>query len=477
MSEVETFVREKKRITEGNMFVEMTQHAVGQGGFFFGSLRYSGKEFCYVYDCGANNKAPLNREIDRVLEERKYINVEESDSENGEKPIINVLFLSHYDFDHVRGLIYLLERFHIKRVVLPYLNPKDKTAALLKNAGWWRRDRGLASNIMEFILNAVEWLIARNVEDVIQIPRENDFPRLPPIPGGDDRGGDPSRSGDEGRRAGPIPPRHFFEESENLNPVWCYIDANSQWQKNLDLHSKTNRPTHMNTVLYLKVPGPIKYWALAPYVHPPCEHCFDDFLNEVKKEFGNIDDATIIRGMSNSNFRERIRGCYDKFFPKGSNHNLISMTLYTGPTNLKTLFFVYGDSLFTYTMSGGILLTGDADFSDDINQKNEKCARCKSGLSGGKRRDAFLKYYDTFKVFVGALMAPHHGSRKSFSLSLLKYFRRATVCYACAGKNSYGHPSIEVRCAVDCCTRSRFQVVSDHSFSELKCVNVDRMTK
>ena len=456
------------------MSIEMTQHAVGQGGFFFGSLRYSGKEFCYVYDCGASNKTPLNREIDRVLEERNYINVEEADTDNEEKPIINVLFLSHYDFDHVRGLIYLLERFHVKRVVLPYLYRKDKTAALLKNAGWWRRDRGSAANIMEFISNSVEWLIARNVEDVIQIPRENDLPALPPTLGGDDRGDSPFPSDDDGDRAGPVPPLRFFEGVENLNPVWCYRDANNRWQKNLLLYSKTDRPTHMNTVLYLKIPDSIRYWVFAPYVHPPCEHCFGDFLNEVKREFTNIDDATIIQGMKNSNFRERIRGCYDKFFPKGSNHNLISMTLYTGPTSLKNLFFLYGNSVFSYTKSGGMLLTGDADFSDDINQVNEKCARCKSGLSGEKRRDAFLKYYEIFSIFVGALMAPHHGSRRSFSLSLPNYFRRAIVCYACAGKNSYGHPSIEVRCAVDCCSSSRFQTVSDHPFSELKCVSVDR---
>ena len=459
------------------MLIEMTQHAVGQGGFFFGSLRYDGKEFCYVYDCGANNKTPLNREIDRVLKERNFTNVEDSNTKNGEKPIINVLFLSHFDFDHVRGLIYLLDRFHVKRVVLPYLYRKDKTASLLKNASWWRRDKGSASDIMEFILDSVAWLIARNVEHVIQIPRENDFPRLPPIPDDDDREDGGTRGDDDGEPAKPVPPQDFFDDVGDLDPVWCYRDEKNRWRKNLYLHSRTNRPTHMNTVLYIKIPGSIKYWALAPYVHPPCEHCFDDFLNEVTKEFGSIDDTTIIQGMRNKNFRARIRGCYDKFFPKGSNHNLVSMTLYSGPTNLETLFFLYGNSIFRYTRSGGILMTGDANFSDDINQKNEKCARCKNGLSGGKRRDAFLKYHDIFKAFVGAVMAPHHGSKRSFSLSLLTNFRRAVVCYACAGNNSYGHPSFEVRCAVDCCSRAEFQTVSDLPFSELRCVNVGKRVR
>lgn len=452
------------------MPVDMTQHAVGQGGFFFGSLRHDSKEFCYVYDCGANNKTPLNREIDRVLKERIFINVEDSDTDNGEKPIINILFLSHFDFDHIRGLIYLLDRFHVKRVVLPYLYRKDKTASLLKNAAWWRRDKGSASNIMEFILDSVAWLIAKNVEQVIQIPRENDSPRLPPR---DDR-----PRGDDGRDlAGPTPPKDFFKDVGNLAPVWCYRDRKNQWKMNLDLYSNTDRPTHKNTVMYLKMPGSIRYWALAPYVHPPCEHCFDDFLNEVKKEFGSIDDTTIIQGMRDKNFRARIRGCYDKFFPKGSNHNLVSMTLYSGPTNLRTIFFLYGNSIFRYTRSGGILMTGDANFSDDINQKNEICTRCRNGLSGGKRRDAFLKYHDIFKTFVGAVMAPHHGSRKSFSLSLLTNFRRTVVCYACAGSNSYGHPSVEVRCAVDCCSRANFQTVSDLPFSELRCVSVNKRVK
>ena len=455
-----------------NAPIEMTQHAVGQGGFFFGSLKYGGAEFCYAYDCGTSNRQVLlNREIKRVKKERRLPNVEKNRTLNTEKPIINALFISHFHADHISGLPNLLNQFHVKRVILPYLNKEEKNLLLLMNAT--NTGGGSADVSQQIISDAVEYLSEFGVEEVIFIPRMNDdAPDFPPVaPSGRTGGSDrPDRDDSQGR-AGPVPPSNFFNDVENLNPVWCFRDHRNIWHINNQLKANSNLPTYSNTALYLKVPGTIQYWALATYVHPPCEDCFDDFREKIRDEFGDDDDA-IKSEMRKSNFRKRIRNCFSEFW-NDSNHDLISMTLYSGPTNLDTCFHLYGNSAFNFTKSGGILLTGDANFSDEQNSQNEKCYRCGQGKNSSGRRDLFLKHYSVFKKYVGAIMAPHHGSKYNFSLNLLKEFKNLVICYATAGSSSYKHPHELVRRSVYRYPDVHFQTVGEMQTLELKCLSLD----
>lgn len=95
-------------------------HPVGQGVFSSGMLELddgSNKRFWWVYDCGthlARHRVCLDDEIENL---GTMIGAAPA----GRRPRIDVVFISHFDKDHVNGLIKLLERFEVGRLVIPFI--------------------------------------------------------------------------------------------------------------------------------------------------------------------------------------------------------------------------------------------------------------------------------------------------------------------------------------------------------------------
>jgi hypothetical protein len=91
-------------------------HSVGQGLFYsmdlkIGSDYYS---FNFVYDCGSLSvKEYLTEEIDYF---RSY------------HDIIDLLVVSHFDEDHVNGIADLIKGKKVKKLVLPYVDWKERLA-------------------------------------------------------------------------------------------------------------------------------------------------------------------------------------------------------------------------------------------------------------------------------------------------------------------------------------------------------------
>ncbi len=81
----------------------VTFHRVGQGLFASESF----ENHTIIYDCGGE-KASLVKEA--------------IDSDITESPEIDILFISHYDRDHVNGIIHLLNTHEVKHVILPLVS-------------------------------------------------------------------------------------------------------------------------------------------------------------------------------------------------------------------------------------------------------------------------------------------------------------------------------------------------------------------
>lgn len=99
----------------------------GQGAFYGGCIstfNHLNPFHCWrvVYDCGTTNwikgnSQSLNNEIDNF----KNCNCHFPNELNNK---IDLLFISHFDYDHVSGVKRLLKEFDVKRVIIPYF-PKE----------------------------------------------------------------------------------------------------------------------------------------------------------------------------------------------------------------------------------------------------------------------------------------------------------------------------------------------------------------
>jgi hypothetical protein len=91
--------------------VERIFWPVGQGAFYSEKLKFDdGKEFNIVYDCGSKKKELVHPLIDEFFE----------------GTTIDILFISHFDSDHVNGIPELKNKAKIKNVVIPLIHNNDK---------------------------------------------------------------------------------------------------------------------------------------------------------------------------------------------------------------------------------------------------------------------------------------------------------------------------------------------------------------
>ncbi|MDE6005918.1 MAG: MBL fold metallo-hydrolase, partial [Oscillospiraceae bacterium] len=96
-----------------------TFHPVGQGAFYSEEFEIDGKEtFTMVYDCGSSTISPLDK-YGKLKKNSKLQKIIKSDLGTKE---IDLLFLSHFDADHVNGV----ELLKPKTIVIPFINPSHK---------------------------------------------------------------------------------------------------------------------------------------------------------------------------------------------------------------------------------------------------------------------------------------------------------------------------------------------------------------
>lgn len=93
----------------------------GQGSFYGGRIydRDNNSKYSIIYDCGTSNfikgnSASLNSEINWFKEHENYRFPIENNT-------IDLLFISHLDYDHVSGLKRILNEFDVKKIVIPYI--------------------------------------------------------------------------------------------------------------------------------------------------------------------------------------------------------------------------------------------------------------------------------------------------------------------------------------------------------------------
>jgi len=93
-------------------------HPIGQGAFY----SEQDENFNIVYDCGTEWKNRGKKSIDKMIKQ--------SFSKDDE---IDILFISHFDYDHVSKIKVLRDHVKtIKKVVMPLLFESEKNLLLEK---------------------------------------------------------------------------------------------------------------------------------------------------------------------------------------------------------------------------------------------------------------------------------------------------------------------------------------------------------
>ena len=359
------------------MTINMTRtfHPVGQGAFY--SERFLGKDgeddFCIVYDCGTKTS---KKKVDHAAI------IQDAFKDN--EPI-DILFISHFDKDHVSMIDELMKCRRIKRVVLPLL-PIEETAVLqvhYHQTGNSIGERLLAAPIEFFDNETVIFyvdLMGNEARELWQAPSESyrDFPPDADVvilsPNGERVDTKQGRSIEIPSGTMIFVPRY----------QWCYIPHNYNYSER---HDALMNELSKRTDIDLTRLGEASYLASKRIE-----------LNEVYKSLQTI---------------------------KCGNINENSMLVYSGPPQYRSAklhawggCWSYCGFFWWHEDRSACIYSGDSDFNKvKIN-----------------------RVYGSLWKNVGMVQIPHHGSEGAFSAEFLGKGDNFYFCPISTG-HQYGHPA------------------------------------
>nr|WP_320058207.1 MBL fold metallo-hydrolase [uncultured Bacteroides sp.] len=358
--------------------ITRTFHPIGQGAFY--SEKHDG--FTVVYDCGNQYNTKMG---DQAVTQAFYKN------EN-----IDILFISHFDYDHISKIKLLNEHAKIKRVIMPLL---------------YKEELIILSNIYETIEQKNIGTLIRNPQaffgndtQIIQVrsTEENNI-----------RDEDTNPTIIENLSSGEII-NSGVQLSISSNNDWIYVPYNYEYN---------NR--RKNLLDKLEEAGFNE----------------DKFVNDISYWKDIISD------------REQVKAIKRVYSELSGEINQNSMMIYSGPMNyspkkyekrsicLSLHFIVPQNSIVNNRCIGANGIINTHHFRN-YTIKSERVACIYTGdgdLNVTNIRDVYRKLWAN----VGTIQIPHHGSLSSFNENIL-----APYGYCCpisfGVENPYGHPSGEV---------------------------------
>ncbi|MBR5726842.1 MAG: MBL fold metallo-hydrolase [Muribaculaceae bacterium] len=389
-------------------------HPVGQGGFYSESLKFGQTEFTVVYDCGGKSKDFMEKYLENYFPKKEDETKKEDKSKkkknkntNKYEKQIDAVFISHLHEDHVNGLDFLLNQFHVRYLFLPQLTKDEILEVFLYN--YFLNPESIGNSLLRELYSNNDNLYYLNTRTrVIKVPHSNE---------------DLSPYNDE--------------ESDSENEI-SQIEFDAQ--RDLDLTED-----ELNTKITILSQGAKlsfkKEWLYIPFNPPVSTNrtidgidyaSFEEYFKEQLnlRDFSISDLPSIIKKKTISKCR-KIYGDY--FGP--NHHNAYSMTLYSGPVNLnefnifpdrlrkkRTVFYHHCPCLpYGSPYNPNCLYMGDFETKDHF--------------------DLLRGFYKHYWKTIASIQVPHHGSSYNFEQNLYEY---PVVGYISVGEdNKYNHPNID----------------------------------
>ena len=369
---------------------------VGQGLFASGALiGRHGPPLNWVYDCGTTSRDAL---LDGVL--RDFARQQDSILASR----IRLCVLSHFDRDHVSGVVRLIDRMPVTTLLLPYIPLWQRLVIALQQG------IGADDPFFGFYLNPVAYLASGRkgkIGEIVFVPPAGPDGPVPPAP--EDFEGGPSGGEVDLKVEGDKPPAEASGDPAAISQVsvavrflrpggrlvaplcWEFVPYNDA-----GLSSKA-------TPAFLAAARPL----LTTLVEDPANH------------------ATALGGF---------RRLYDQHFGQTSElRNLISLFLYSGP-------------LGRLRPQAGVPWPRQTVLPPGI----ERCSQIHTGdgtLDAGLRFDAFERFFSAGGRLARTefFQVMHHGSRKNWHEGIASKIRPSVSLLSSDPRHRrFGHPHAEV---------------------------------
>lgn len=371
-------------------------YPVGQGLFSTGSIRRHGEgksRFLWVYDCGSSSpQSLLDNGIDRL------------DHFAGKRKRIDLLVLSHFDHDHISGVVRLLQKFRIGTLMLPYMPLAQRLIIAFEEGSG-----GADDPMTDFYLNPVAFLLAQEgpgIERILFVPP----------------------SGNEG----PAYPGELSNPPEPGPEDEPKIDFDSNMPKDTDdavsLKQAGQQGAKTTEIGFLRPGSRITsascLWEFIPYNDDPLDPITPEFETKAAEQ-RDVLLSTTYSAVRNTSLRQ-LKRAYDDHFGSGSvERNIISLFLYSGPiySSWKTCWMTEGRSI----SRSGIwhrdrwplreMYRWDPDEPPE-ERLRRRCSILYSGdgyLDTNDRLQKLMKYLNERRVRrIGVFQVMHHGAETNW---------------------------------------------------------------
>lgn len=351
---------------------------VGQGLFTAGYVtRRNAPPFRWVYDCGSKSGGAL---IQNGLTDLKR-----AVGGSAGKAHLDLVAISHFDADHVNGLIELLRHFSVGVLLLPYLDPTQRLKVMRAEGA------RVTSDLIRFLAAPTAFILGRDGAEVSTILL------VPPASEAADT--DREELPDEG-------PVETLEE-DAVQPSYPTVEPPRARDDEADAEGlKSDR------VKMLRPGGTIRIghvWEFLPYNDAELAgRATPDFKRIVNKRM-----TTLLKAANRGSWdisRQALaylNGAYDGCFGGAAKpRNLISLFLYSGPIGRVVpggVFEKYsalktnGGTRFSDSGRLALLLTGDGYLDTE-----ERLTKLRAALTPARLHRA------------GVFQVMHHGSKNNF---------------------------------------------------------------
>jgi len=412
-----------------NLYARFRFNKAGQGCFYTGDIELKGKHFLFAYDCGVEKKSSkkyLNSEIDGF---KQKIN------RNGNR--LDLLIISHFDYDHVSGVKKLLEGIKCDNVIIPYITPTQRLSLYAGSDDFDATD-DTTFNYDEFLKNPIGFFSDLGVNMISVIGGEGDntnnnlFTDEPPPTDSPQRGMLDKLSLEFGN----------IQEWEISEKIKNEFEESFSETKSKKTNARMYYYSHFG---YIRL---FHYWWFKFFCVKQDENKVEEFQREAKRIF-NIKTAGISQADIFLIFKggrtKALKDLYKKYF---SDSNFTSLMLYHAPikefnhcffgSNISPYYFLHSfDRNFRYhyfpfhQTACGTLLTGDIqlqntpgkNFFDEIESH-------------------FKSQFEKTLVF----QVPHHGSNDDWNPEVVDLLNNWLTYYVInfGLGNTYKHPSGKV---------------------------------